>query len=236
MALRQIVLHGSLAERFAPGYKLAVDSPADVIRALGAMVPGFAEELLNGDWVCVAGPDTTSYEQGRDMTVEELHLPWRDRETVFHIVPAVRGAGKGGVKIIVGVAIMALAVASAVMTGGGSLAALAGTNFLEAFGGSTVLGFTISSGSVFMIGAMAALGGIAMMIAPQPKSSVTSTQDQKASYLFNNVVNSTSQGGPIPLIYGKCMVGSVVVGMTVDPIDIAASTGVPSNPALFHWS
>lgn len=55
-------------------------------------------------------------------------------------------------------------------------------------------------------------GGVVQMLVPQ--KGTTSTQDQAdntASYNFNGAVNTSAQGNPVPLGYGKMLVGSAVV-------------------------
>lgn len=62
---------------------------------------------------------------------------------------------------------------------------------------------------MMMMGAAMMLGGIAQMMAPQP--STDSGFNSRTSYNFNGAQNITQQGGPVPLLYGRMRVGSVVV-------------------------
>lgn len=61
-------------------------------------------------------------------------------------------------------------------------------------------------------------GGIAMMLAPQPKDPAAEDDaDKKASYAFNGPVNTQAQGNPVPLFYGGPMeIGSAVVSASID--------------------
>lgn len=59
---------------------------------------------------------------------------------------------------------------------------------------------------MMMMGVSLALGGIAQMVSPQQ-----TTGTNLASYNFNGAENTTSQGGPVPLLYGRMRVGSTVI-------------------------
>ncbi len=40
--------------------------------------------------------------------------------------------------------------------------------------------------------------------------------DQGSSYYFNGAVNTTNQGAPVPLVFGRCRVGSAVISSAID--------------------
>ncbi|PYY88085.1 tail assembly protein [Pseudomonas sp. TKO26] len=55
-------------------------------------------------------------------------------------------------------------------------------------------------------------GGVIQMLSPQAKG--LGTQDSpnnRASYSFNGAVNTSVQGNPVPLLYGRMIVGSAVI-------------------------
>ncbi len=62
---------------------------------------------------------------------------------------------------------------------------------------------------MMMMGAALALGGIAQMMAPQPATD--GGFSSRTSYNFNGAQNITQQGGPVPLLYGRMRIGSVVI-------------------------
>jgi predicted phage tail protein len=56
------------------------------------------------------------------------------------------------------------------------------------------------------------LGGVAQMLSPQQKGlSSKDSPDNGASYNFNGPVNTQAQGNPVPLLYGRMIVGSAVI-------------------------
>jgi predicted phage tail protein len=61
---------------------------------------------------------------------------------------------------------------------------------------------------MMLMGASMALGGIAQMLAPH---SSPNSATQTTSYDFNGAQNTTYQGGPVPLLYGRMRVGSTVI-------------------------
>lgn len=59
---------------------------------------------------------------------------------------------------------------------------------------------------MMLMGAGLAFGGISQMISPHQ-----STPSNLTSYNFSGAENTTYQGGPVPLLYGRMRVGSTVI-------------------------
>jgi predicted phage tail protein len=134
---------------------------------------------------------------------------------------AASGTGSG--KVILGVAIIGLAIALAPVTGGTSLAAAMA-------GGISFMGITY--GTIALFGAMLAFGGLAMMFAPSPKAA-TGAQAAKDenSFVVNGPQNTMLQGVCVPLVYGENITGSVVVSsdLTVAQLIVAGSSYVAGD-------
>ena len=110
------------------------------------------------------------------------------------------GAGRGVGLILAGIAIVAAAIF------------IPGLGFKLA--GSIVTKVGLFGGSLI-------LTGIAQMIAPVPKPpSARETPTQLESNSFSGVVNTSRQGVPVPIAYGRVFVGSAVIsaGLDVDRI------------------
>lgn len=126
--LRTIRLRGELGRRFGRLHKLAVDSPAEVIRALVANHPGFREFLEqsgeSGVGYKVIVDDEWVGEDGFD----------RPLSRTMSITPVISGAGVVG-KILAGVALLALAFTGIGMVVGTQIATM-----MAAVGASLVLG------------------------------------------------------------------------------------------------
>lgn len=210
--LRTIILHGSLRERFGASFELEVKSPIEAVRALIVQLKGFRQALREGDFRIVKSRDVES----EALELEELKLRLgRARE--IHLVPVIAGSSSGWGKILAGVAIIGLAIAAPYALGlTGGLSAT--------FGGISAIGFSgISFGSVAAFGGLVALSGVAQLLSPTPTTPAAGSIDQKASFLFGSADNVTTEGGPVPLVFGRFTVGSVVISAGLSTEDYSSS-------------
>lgn len=66
--------------------------------------------------------------------------------------------------------------------------------------------------AMMKMGAVLALGGVIQMLSPQQRGlSAQDGPENGASYNFNGAVNTSAQGNPVPLLYGRMIVGSAVI-------------------------
>lgn len=194
---RKIHLHGALGKRFGRVHLLDVATAGEAGRALAAVLPGFRDFAV-GKWFRVVRGDRRT-----GLTLGEDDLAFELGSADLHIVPVLAGrGGRGGLgKIIAGVFLI------------GAAFFFPGT--IAAIGTSTGLGIT--AGQVAGLGVALALSGLGQMLAPKPKS----TKDQ-SSYLFEGGANVTTEGGPVPLVYGRRFrVNPVLVGVGLSTEDIA---------------
>ena len=181
--LRTIRLYGKLGTRFGRVHHLAVNSLAEGVRALCVLLPGFERELLtSGD----RGISYACFLSTTNINEEALEAPVGQEE--IRIAPVIRGSKRGGLfQTILGVS---LVIVGALVVGG-----------------HPVLGYGLMAA-----GAGMTLGGVFQMIMPMQVGLGTADQaENKASYNFNGPINTTAQGNPVPLGYGRKIVGSAVV-------------------------
>ncbi|BAO90678.1 tail assembly protein [Caballeronia cordobensis] len=115
---------------------------------------------------------------------DETDLHYPQSTGVLKLVPVVEGAGAIG-KII-----------------GGAALAVAGI-FIPGVGGM-----------VTSMGIALALGGVAQLIAPRNAGTATPEKaENEPSLAFDGAVNTMGQGGPVPLGYGRLLVGSQVISV-----------------------
>jgi len=180
-------------------FHLAVKSPAEAVRALSVLRPGFHGWVLEQHDRGVAWRVITDQPEG--IEAEEL-----DRETGSDIIlaPVLIGAGGNGMnifKIILGVVLIA---ASIFIPGSAMI-------FGTAFG-------KISLG-IGLVGASLVLGGVAGLLTPTPKLSGYSSSggsggvensrtEDLESNLFSRNQGSGGQGECVPLLYGQRRVRS----------------------------
>jgi predicted phage tail protein len=146
----------------------------------------------------------------RDLDPEELHEPAGQAEIT--IVPVIGGAGAAG-RIIGGVALVAAAFAI----------------------GQPWLGHTAFS-MITGVGASLALGGVASLLTPVPRtagpgaagamasanSAKAENNDPRRNSSFSSIQNTTRQGVPVPVIFGRRIVGSVVISGAIFVDQVAA--------------
>lgn len=182
--MRTIRLYGILGSTFGREFKLSVASPKEAIRALCVIVPGF-ERFLNTSKQ--RGLTYAVFSGKRNLNDDELSM---DQSTAdILIAPVILGSKRGGVfQTILGVALVAV----------GAVASY--------FGGGAV------GVPLMQFGAAMALGGVVQMLSPQTTGLASKqSADNKASYAFGGVTNTTAQGNPVPLLYGKRRIGGAVI-------------------------
>lgn len=91
---------------------------------------------------------------------------------------------------------------------------------------------TILLGATLLITAAASIAVLSMPKVPTAASREESTKT--ASYIFDGAENVTEQGHPVPLVYGRFRVGSIVgsAGITTSDANEASVSADPSNPYL----
>ena len=206
--MKVVKVYGALRKRLGQcRFEFDVATPAQAIKALCVNFPGLDKWLIDSE------QDGVGYRVavGREKITDDLTalgLPFSEKE-VFSITPVVAGAGRGATQIGIGLAL----VATAVFTGGTTLA-------LGVGGFSGGLGISAAVGN---IGLALTLSGIATALSPQPELNSTLDESvQLESFTFSNVVNTSRQGMPCPIAYGRLFVGSAVLssGLDVDQVQV----------------
>lgn len=204
--LRTIHLHGKMAEMYGARFELEVHNVAEVFRALGSQLKGFRHYVAQRHFKV----SLRHKRQGR--AIAENQLTERLDKGDIHIYPAVFGAkeNNGLMKIIAGVVIAAVAFWAAPAAGG----------LGAAIGGGMMGGVTY--GQVAMLGLGLALTGLSQLLSPKPEG-----EKEEDSFMLSGAINVVEQGGPVPLIYGRCRVGSTLIssGITTSDIPITEKEG-----------
>lgn len=172
---------------------MAVSSPAEAVRALSAKYPGFEKALMGH----AAGFHVF---RGRE-NLGGKNLKEPSGKDAIRIVPAIAGAKLGGsLQIIEGTVLI---VVGAVID--------------YFYPGNPI------STELYKFGAAMAFSGVVTFLFSPPPSSLSpnSATKNQPSYAFNGPVNTTSQGYPVPVGYGRLRVGSAVIsgGIFVAQID-----------------
>ncbi|CAO3459803.1 hypothetical protein [Azospirillum argentinense] len=220
--LRTIHLYGRLSREFGAAIRLDVASAAEAARALEANFPGrFYRAIRDGAFKLVRG------DRHHGLVLGEEELRFQLGSADLHVIPVPKGhgKGKGGAKVVVGLAIMAVAVVAS-----GGAAAVAAGQGLAGFSAAMGSGF-LSWGTLGMVGLTMTLSGVSQLLSPTPKMADSfEAVDKRPSFLFNGPVNAQEQGGPLALIYGRVRVGSTVgsAGMAVEQVQ--STQPAPGTP------
>lgn len=177
-----IYLYGHLGEAYGKRFDFAVHSVADAVRLLNANFSGFNAALLKHRPGFLVRVD--GQPAGDIATINERHI-----NPEIHIVPAIAGAGgnnNGWGKIV-----MAAVLVYAGMNG--------------YFGDYSSLAYSMATNL--------ALSGVSQLLfsTKQQATDDLTGETNLPNYAFSGPVNTTAQGNPVPVLYGRLRVGSQVV-------------------------
>lgn len=184
--LSTIRLYGEVGARFGRVHHLAVDSCAEAISALSAILPGFDQYMRDSQ---SRGLTFAPFIGKRNIGFNEMSQPIPDGEE-FRIAPIIIGNKKGGLfQTILGAAMIVAGVVASFIPGGQAV-----SPYLVAAGIST------------------AAGGVMQMLSPQATGMKIREDDANApSYAFGQPVNTTAQGNIVGVLYGEREIGGAII-------------------------
>jgi predicted phage tail protein len=137
-----------------------------------------------------------------DKNIGEEELKMNSSEKDIRIAPVMTGSKKGGfLQVIMGAILVVVGVV------------------FTAFG--NVLGPALINMGVSMM-----IGGIIQLLTPQPKGR---KRDDDQNYSFSGPINTSAQGNPVPLAYGRIKAGSAVISAGIYTADNASAGGTGST-------
>ena len=230
--IHTIKLYGVMRQKFGKEIKLSGHSAAATIRGFALQNKEFGDALVQGFFRVLRGEKLKS---AIPYAENEIGAEIGSQSQTFHLIPVPAGSKKGGLfGIIAGVFIMAAAIICAPWTGGTSLAVglasggefavgaaaagltAGGMSFGAAMGTAAFMG--ISYGSIALFGLGLTLMGVAQRTAKAPDTSINEAEGNESA-VISGPQNTNQQGVPVPLVYGRTMVGSVVVASNLTAID-----------------
>lgn len=191
----KIKFYGAL-KRFGSEFQLDCQTVAEALKALMSQLKGLRQMIQQGRYKVRIGSqylDNRYLEKG-------LHYRLKTGMTV-HFTPVIAGAKSAGVfSVIAG----ALLIGAAVLLG--------------------PVGGIIGSQAAMMLGGMGAsmlLGGVAQMLTKMPEmGSFGNDKEKKSSTGFSGLQNRVAQGQPVPLAYGRILVGSMIISQGIETFDV----------------
>lgn len=203
-----IFLTGKLGTLFGRKWRLNVRSPGEALRAINANVKGKLFQYLNGDGakryykVAVQKKDNL-------LTKEEIATPSGAGD--IYIMPTIRGSGDNPfAQILIGAVLVVAAFYTA-----GTITAAAGSGI---FGSATAA----VAGGLAAAGISMVIGGITQLLTPTPKFD-DNTASQKNSSVFQGNASTISQGGGVPIAYGRVLMFPMPISISLQSYDQAST-------------
>ena len=208
MSLTKVTLHGNLGKEIGKDWKLEVESIPEAMHAINVMTDSkLFKTIIENDKqnvkyrVLVNGKSaiSKSIEKIEDAPQSELFIK-RNKESL-DIVPVLEGAGGGGED----------SGKDWMMVMGGALTMGVGFGMESAFGATLI-----------QLGLFAVITGLSNLLAEPPEFEDFREIDavnKRESYLFNGPINTYNPGGPVPVGYGRLLVGSATIGFSQENID-----------------
>ena len=192
--LTKITFHGNLAKALGrKDFELNIDSVAEGLKAVDVISKRslskaiLENEKQNIKYKILTDEKSLFSEDVNDVEkVKNSEMFVSKKYKTIDIVPVLEGAGDDAKDL-------------GLVIGGGLL-----------FG----IGFAMESSTMMMIGAFAFLTGMSNLLAEPPEFEdfrEIQQVNKKESYLFNGPVNTYNPGGPVPVGYGRVMVGSLTI-------------------------
>ena len=208
MSLTKVTLHGNLGKEIGKDWKLEVESIPEAMHAINVMTDSkLFKTIIENDKqnvkyrVLVNGKSaiSKSIEKIEDAPQSELFIK-RNMESL-DIVPVLEGAGGGGED----------SGKDWMMVMGAALTMGVGFGMESAFGATLI-----------QLGLVAVITGLSNLLAVPPEFEDFREIDavnKRESYLFNGPINTYNPGGPVPVGYGRLLVGSATIGFSQENID-----------------
>lgn len=189
--LTKIYLEGPMGDQFGREWELDVESPNDAIRLIDANRPGLLSWIRKNVELYSHYRVILENDSESSELSDETYLKSGGAKTI-RFVPIVSGSGKW-TNAIVGAATIVIGF-------------VAGNEFLIKIGASMLLSGVI--------------GALTMRTSNRRLASESAEPTSLESDVFDGPVNTSQQGVPIPLIYGRMLVGSHVIsaGVIVDQL------------------
>lgn len=205
----RINLHGVLGEEVGASWRFACNNVSEGIRAVETLSDNkLYKALIENDKkgikykIIVNGEDFVANEkiQSQDLdAIRNSELCIKQKIETIDIVPVIEGANGNIIGLIIGIIVIIVGVIL-IFTGWG--------------GAAIPIGIALIIGGVGI-----ALASVINLLSSPPDSEDFRTIDNKSggiSYLFSGPQNTAREGGPVPVGYGRLLVGSHVIAASYE--------------------
>lgn len=211
---RKIILLGELGEKFGTEWFGRADTVADAFKLidcqeedfkpyiLGALDAGLDAAIMIGDQILEDGV--------------ELNKITKD-DIIIALIPAGSKSGFGKILAAIAIAIFAWYMGPIIFT---QAATPTGTAATITGGGTGAISAGLQS-ALYAIAANLAVAGVTELLAKVPK-----TRDSEIEgSLFIGPTNTVKQGQPLPLLYGKLLIGGTPISVNFSGGNLPEQTG-----------
>lgn len=192
--LTTVTLDGAMGKQFGKRWELEINSPAEALRLIEANRPGLRAWVRQKLAKYSSYQVSCEYEDGKKELLDDGSYPLSRKLKSIRFTPVIEGRGNAA-KIVVGALLI---VASLV---------------------ATAYGFPMVGKMLFSMGASLVMTGVIGALSPQPKKDTPGST--ATSNYFDGPANTTAQGVPVQLIYGRVLAGSHAISAKMDIDDSA---------------
>ncbi len=190
--MRRVKLMGDVSDVFGAEYSISVSTPYEALRAIDCNKPGFIDYINQNPYVVLLVSESGN--ESKEIDKDNAISDWGE-DQVLMIVPKTDG------NITAIFAAVAAAVTSAVAAVG--IVGFAATAIGWVVGAIAVVALAVGVSSVLSLITGALFGG---------NDPSLEREENRPNYFFNGPVNTSRQGGRVPLFFGgPMMVGSMIV-------------------------
>lgn len=191
--LTKVYLEGAMGRNFGREWKLDISTPIEALQLINANIPRF------GQWIrdnlqryenCMV---ICKYADGRIEALDNQALLMQRKPAEIHFTPLIAGSGK-----------VFQWIAAAAMVVIGVILCCIGQTYGAAF---------TNAGISFIVGGAGML--VSAVITAIMGKTRSNNSDSDTSFYFNGAENTTQQGVPVPLVFGRCKVGSAVISSSI---------------------
>lgn len=191
--MQTVHLKGELGERFGEKWSMNVNKVQDIFRLIECQRQGFRPYIQE----CIENEIDFTVQRGEEFIDEtELFLSLGKEDIIVTPIPA---GSKGKVGKIIAAALL-IATGYALVQGAGSAAAAGGAASAGQLTAFKVAGYTLMT-----LGTSLGLRTLAEMMQPD------AAEGEDDSHLFSGPLNTTVQGGAVPILYGEMQVGGHLI-------------------------
>ena len=199
--LRKVKLYGQLAEFIGhKEFEVKAETVGKAVSFLIHNFPGVEAHMSPKYYQVKVG--------NYDIDKNEIDYPVGKED--IHFIPVISGAGRGLGKVLLGAALIGLAIA------------MPGAQF-TGLGFEAAAGFSGFQAAVGNLGIALTLMGVSEMLFPLPKpQDFSNEEDPRISFSFSGVQNTSRAGTSHPIAYGEIVTGSVVISAGIDTNQVTA--------------